>query len=263
MRPSRRIGAILVQPPQQFGDGRVQLGQAVELPIAQSRQYPALDDENRGLDLRLVARSMGSGRQHGGAVMRRHFGIGSVDLRLVQAGLDDGDLGVVGHEQARHAADRREGAGVRADPVPERLGPARLGIGEVRGAHDRDEDLRLAHLAGQPVDDHRHGVAGIIDEQLVAADMGLAHRDRDPAFPASVELAETGVAVALRVVLDVFVPEDRQRDVLALELPMDGRPVGLDLSAVTLLGAGLGEQRGFERGVGESPRAAASSARHA
>jgi hypothetical protein len=27
----------------------------------------------------------------------------------------------------------------------------------------------LAHLAGQPIDDHRHRVAGLIDEQLVAA----------------------------------------------------------------------------------------------
>jgi hypothetical protein len=34
--------------------------------------------------------------QHGGAVMRRHLGMGSVDLRLVQTGLDGGDLGVIG-----------------------------------------------------------------------------------------------------------------------------------------------------------------------
>lgn len=32
---------------------------------------------------------------------------------------------------------------------------------------------------GQPVDDHRHRVAGVIDKQLVAAAMGLPHRDRD------------------------------------------------------------------------------------
>jgi hypothetical protein len=36
-------------------------------------------------------------------------------------------------------------------------------------SHHRNEDLRLAHLAGQPIDDHRHRVAGVIDEQLVAA----------------------------------------------------------------------------------------------
>src|SRR6185437_2181896 len=59
-----------------------------------------------------------------------------------------------------------------------------------------------------------------------------------------------GVAVAVRVALDVLIPQDRQRDVLALELPMDARPVGLDVTAVTLLGAGPGEQLGLERGIG-------------
>ena len=44
----------------------------------------------------------------------------------------------------------------------------------------------LAYLAGQPVDDHRHRVAGVIDEQLVAAHMGLAHRDRELAFLANI-----------------------------------------------------------------------------
>jgi hypothetical protein len=57
---------------------------------------------------------------------------------------------------------------VGADPVAKLLRPGRLHIGEVRRAHDGDEDLRLAYLSGQPVDDHRHGVAGVIDEQLVA-----------------------------------------------------------------------------------------------
>jgi hypothetical protein len=61
----------------------------------------------------------------------RHLGIGSIDLRLVEAGFDDSDLGVVRHEQLGHAADRFEGSGMRADPVGQRLGPARLGIGEI------------------------------------------------------------------------------------------------------------------------------------
>jgi hypothetical protein len=41
-----------------------------------------------------------------------------------------------------------------------------------------DEDLRFPDLAGQPVDHHRRRVARVIHEQLVAAGMGLAHRDR-------------------------------------------------------------------------------------
>jgi hypothetical protein len=61
--------------------------------------------------------------------------------------------------------------------------------------------------------------------------VALAHRDRELAFPDSVQLAEARVAVALRVARDVFVPLDRQRDVLALEFAMDARPVGLGLTA--------------------------------
>ncbi len=57
-----------------------------------------------------------------------------------------------------------------ADPIGQCLGPARLGIGEVGGAHDGDENLRRTDLTGEPVDDHRHRVAGVIDKQLVAAD---------------------------------------------------------------------------------------------
>jgi hypothetical protein len=49
--------------------------------------------------------------------MGRHLGIGATDPRLVQACLDDGDLGVVGDDEARHAADRHEGARVRSDLI--------------------------------------------------------------------------------------------------------------------------------------------------
>ena len=89
-------------------------------------------------------------------------------------------LGVVRHEQFRHAAERRESAGMSADPVGQRLGPARLSIGEVGGAQDGHENLRRTDLAGEPVDDHRHRVAGVIDKQLVAADMGSIVGTRGP-----------------------------------------------------------------------------------
>jgi hypothetical protein len=57
---------------------------------------------------------------------------------------------VVGNGETEHAADGGQRARVDADPIAERLRPGRLDIGEVRGADHRDEDLRLAHLAGQP-----------------------------------------------------------------------------------------------------------------
>src|SRR5262249_1587396 len=70
-------------------------------------------------------------------------------------------------------------------------------------------------------------------------------------LPDSVQLAEAGIAVALRMALDVLVPEDRQRNVLALELAMDRRPVGLELPTMTALRAGVGEEPGLESGVGD------------
>jgi hypothetical protein len=60
--------------------------------------------------------------------MRRHLGIGSVDLRLVETCLDDGDLGIVRNDKARNAANRCKGARVGADPIAEGLRPGRLRV---------------------------------------------------------------------------------------------------------------------------------------
>ena len=38
--------------------------------------------------------------------MRRHLGVGAVDLGIVEAGLDDGGLRIVRHQQMRDPADR-------------------------------------------------------------------------------------------------------------------------------------------------------------
>src|SRR5271168_3394731 len=96
---------------------------------------------------------------------------------------------------ARRRALRRRGYERRSSqPAP---GSTRLGISEVGGAHDGDENLRRTRLAGKPVDDHRHRVAGVIDKQLVAADVGLPHRDRQSRCPAAVQLAEARIAIPL------------------------------------------------------------------
>ena len=142
-------------------------------------------------------------------------------------------------------------------------------MGEVRRPHNGDEDLRRAHFTGQPVDDHRYGVAGVINEQFVATHVGLAHRNRELALPASVQLAEARVTVALRIALNVFVPEDRQRDVLALELAMDACPVRLDLTTdararvnvnLELSRSGNGVRNGFRRPDGRGSGQFAESA---
>ncbi len=76
--------------------------------MAQPAQKPALDNAHRRLDLRLVARPPWSGRQHRTVVVISHPGIAAVDLEIVEAGLDHGDLGIVGNEQRRCAAEHVE-----------------------------------------------------------------------------------------------------------------------------------------------------------
>lgn len=49
---------------------------------------------------------------------------------------------------------------------------------------------------------------------------------------------------------DVLVPQDRERDVLVLQLAVDRSPRGLGAPALTARSAGIGEQSRLQRGVG-------------
>ena len=83
--------------------------------------------------------------------MGRHAGVSSVDLGIVQAGLDDAGFEIVRYDLSGHPAEIGEGAAVRADPVGQRLRPGRLGIGVAGGAQGGDEDLGRANLADEAV----------------------------------------------------------------------------------------------------------------
>jgi len=134
--------AFLVELPQQLTDRLIEFGQTVEAAVPQAAEQPSLDDQHCDFDFRLVARPARPGRQDRGVVMGRHLGVSPIDLRLVKAGFDDGDPGVVRHQQFGYAAECCEGSGMGTDPVGQRLGPARLGVGEVGGAHNGDKNLR-------------------------------------------------------------------------------------------------------------------------
>ncbi len=92
------------------------------------------------------------------------------------------------------------------DPVGERLRPARPRKGEARRAQNRDENLRHADLAGEPVDDDWNAAAGIIDEQPLAGGVRLPHRHRQRLLEGAIQLAKARVAVTAGVLGDVFVP---------------------------------------------------------
>jgi len=183
--------------------------------------------------------------------MGRHVSIGPVDLRVIEAGLDHRRLCVVRHDEMRHAPDRLKAARMGVDPVGEPLRPRRLRVGEARCAENRDKDLRLAHFPSQSIDDNRHAVACVIDEQPFTGDMRSTHRHRQAAFPPLVEFAEPGIAIAAGMALDVFFPDHRQGDVFALHLPMNARPVRLFMAPMALFLAGIGEQPLLQRRVGQ------------
>jgi hypothetical protein len=82
--------AFVVELPQQLADRRIAFGQTVEAAVAQAAEQPSLDNQHRDFDFRLVARPARPCRQDRGIVVGRPLGVGSIDLRLVETGLDDG-----------------------------------------------------------------------------------------------------------------------------------------------------------------------------
>jgi len=101
----------------QRADRLVQLGQREEPPVAQSRQNPALHNLNADFHLGFVARLVGSRRDHRGAVMRGHIGVGAVDQRFVEAGPGDTGAQIVADDLPRQAADERQHIDMHANPV--------------------------------------------------------------------------------------------------------------------------------------------------
>jgi hypothetical protein len=88
------------------------------------------------------------------------------------------------------------------------------------------QDLGLAHHAGHGIDD-RHLLARVVDKQLVASSMVLAHHRREPPLELTEEIAEARVAVTVGVGLAVLLPQHRQIDAGSLSLAHERAPVRL------------------------------------
>ncbi len=213
-----------VEPFEQPGDRRVELGQREERAVAEGGEDPPLDHLNGHLRLRLVPGPPHPRGQHRHAVVAGEVVIGRVQVRLVAVGVADPRAKVVGDHQLGAPAVELEGAHVRRRPVRQGLRPRRLGEGVARRPEDRHEDLRPPLLAGLAVD-HRHRLPGVVDEQLLAGAVVLAHHQVELPGPGPVLLAEPAVLQALGVALLVLLPEQRQRHALAPQLPVDLAPV--------------------------------------
>jgi hypothetical protein len=142
---------------------------------------------------------------------------------------------------------------MRADPVGQRLGPARLGVSVAGGSHHSDEDLRCSDLAGAPVEQFDR-LSGVVDEQALAGGMRLPHGRRQPALPAAIELAPAAVAVAVGRGLPVLLPQQHQGDAGAAQLVMDVRPIRLGLAPHAALAAGAGIEHRLQHPVAQRCR---------
>jgi hypothetical protein len=83
---------IYIEQLQEFADRLAALtsvGETVECSMAQPPERSSLDDEHCLLDFGFVSRTPRPRRQNGGVVMRRHVGIGAIDQRVIETGLDD------------------------------------------------------------------------------------------------------------------------------------------------------------------------------
>jgi hypothetical protein len=90
---------------------------------------------------------------------------------------------------------------------------------------NRHEELGLRDLAGERVGD-RDGLAGEVDERLLARPVVVAQDEVEPSGEDRVLLGEPGVPESVGAAFPVLAPEQGLRHALAPELLMDLRPVG-------------------------------------
>ena len=119
-----------------------------------------------------------------------------------------------------------EGVHVHPQPRFHLLVARGLGPGVAAGAERGHEQRRLPSLAGVTVI-NRNRRARPIDEHLLARLVLLAQHHVELRAPALVQLAEPRVAIAIRIGLPVFLPQQLQRHVLAAaQLLVDRGEVG-------------------------------------
>ena len=147
------------------------------------------------------------------AVVLGHLVISAVEIRLIAAGSSDTGARVIGNDQLRRAAEELESLHVAVDPVRQILaqGGSRKGVGA--GAEHGDEHRCRCGLAGFAVM-NRHGVAGPVDERLLARLVVLPEHDILIPVPSLIQLTEPAVAIAVRMSFAILLPEQLQRQML-------------------------------------------------
>ncbi|BCV24881.1 hypothetical protein [Gelria sp. Kuro-4] len=92
---------------------------------------------------------------------------------------------------------------MRSNPEAQVLAPSGFGVSVTAGAKYRHEDLGGPHFARRRAN-HGDGLASVIDEQLLACLVALAHDDVELATPFTLKLTELAVLIPVRLVLLVL-----------------------------------------------------------
>jgi hypothetical protein len=191
--------------------------------VANRRQYAPLDLQNRILDRRLVSRLTHPRRNDGDPVVLGEVVVAGIDGGIVEGGVTDADLEIVGDQAGRNAAYMLQQPDMGGQPILRPLGPGRFGI-DVAGIRQAgDEDLRRTRLGADP--DHQ-GHAGVIDFQRVAGQMVAPQPGNRPGgLPVPEALDELGVAVAVGLANQILLPEQVERHAPSAQFAFDRRPI--------------------------------------
>jgi len=149
---------------------------------------------------------------------------GVLEARLVATGPGDATLELIADDDLGDTTEEGEGALVAADPVVDLLRARGLGVGVVGRTQHGHEELDLDELAGGGIDECGF-LAGVVDEQLLAGAMDLAHGEAPVREPPAVDLAILRVAVAVRVLLEVLEVEQLERDTGLATFAVDVRAI--------------------------------------
>ena len=97
---------------------------------------------------------------------------------------------------------------MRPRPIGQALRHGRFSVCVAGRTQTSDEQLRITHLAGQPIH-YLGGLTSVVDEHLLARQMGLAHGRRELAIPAAVVLTELRASKPVRMNGTVLFPQQR------------------------------------------------------
>ena len=194
-------------------------------PGVRRRENATLHFLNALLYFGLILRLSHARRQKRAPIVLRKLLVGAVHLRLKPVCCGHARLEVVRGNQVRQSAEEVEGMDMGVNPLRQLLRRAGLGEGAITLPQHRHKYLRRSHLAGCAVH-HGHGVVAVIQKQFVTRLMLLTHRQVQRAAPLAVANAKLHVAeVFLRMGFPVLLPQQLQRDDLALQFPVHLRPI--------------------------------------